>query len=49
MLVHVDELVFPIDFVVLYTKGDSRESIILGRSFLETGKAKIDVENGDLS
>ncbi|XP_050896177.1 uncharacterized protein LOC127102896 [Lathyrus oleraceus] len=48
VLVHVDGLVFPVDFVVLDTKGDSRGSVILGRPFLVTGKAKIDVETGEL-
>lgn len=48
MLVHVDVLVFPADFVVLDTKRDSGGSVILGQSFLATGKAKIDVETSKL-
>ncbi|XP_050918373.1 uncharacterized protein LOC127135781 [Lathyrus oleraceus] len=48
VLVHGNDLVFPADFVVLDTKGDSRGLIILGRPFLATGKAKIDVETGEL-
>ncbi|XP_050920495.1 uncharacterized protein LOC127138139 [Lathyrus oleraceus] len=48
MLVHIDGLVFPEDFVVLDTKGDSRGLTILGFPFLATGKALIDVENGEL-
>ena len=47
-LVHVDDLVFPADFVVFDTKGDSGEVVILECPFLETGKAKIDVETGEL-
>lgn len=48
VLVHVDDLLFPIDFVMLDTKGDSRGFVILGRPFLETRKAKIDVETSQL-
>lgn len=48
VLVHVDNLVFPIDFVVLDTKGDSRGSIILRRPLLATKKANVDVETGEL-
>ncbi|XP_050920095.1 uncharacterized protein LOC127137704 [Lathyrus oleraceus] len=48
ILVHVDGLLFPIDFVVLDTKGDSGESVIPVRPFLETGNAKIDMEVGEL-
>lgn len=47
MLVHVDGLVFPADFMVLDTKGDSGGSVILGRPFLATEKALIDVETGE--
>ncbi|XP_050888352.1 uncharacterized protein LOC127093463 [Lathyrus oleraceus] len=48
MLVHVDGLIFPADFVVIDMKGDSGGLVILGRSFLATGKAKIDVETSEL-
>ncbi|XP_050877952.1 uncharacterized protein LOC127081779 [Lathyrus oleraceus] len=48
ILVPVDDLLFPIDFVVHDTKGDSGGFIILGHPFLATGKAKIDVETGQL-
>ncbi|XP_050889870.1 uncharacterized protein LOC127095186 [Lathyrus oleraceus] len=43
VLVHVDGLVFPANFVVLGTKGDSRGSVILVRPFLAIEKVKIDV------
>ncbi|XP_050890811.1 uncharacterized protein LOC127096259 [Lathyrus oleraceus] len=49
MLVHVDGLVFPANFMVIDAKGDSGGLIILGRSFLETGKVKINVETGKLT
>ncbi|XP_050890967.1 uncharacterized protein LOC127096441 [Lathyrus oleraceus] len=48
VLVHVDGLVFPVDFMVLDTKGDSEGSIILERPFLATEKTKIYVEMGEL-
>lgn len=48
MLVHVDRLVFPVDFVVLDTKGTSGGFVILEWLFLEIGKAKIDVETTEL-
>ncbi|XP_050918938.1 uncharacterized protein LOC127136424 [Lathyrus oleraceus] len=48
MLVHVDGLTFPADFVVIYMKNDSEGSVILERPFLATGNAKIDVETGEL-
>ncbi|XP_050896723.1 uncharacterized protein LOC127103513 [Lathyrus oleraceus] len=48
MLGHVDGLTFPPDFVVIDMKNDSKESLILVRPFLATGKAKIDVDSGEL-
>lgn len=39
---------FPVDFVVLDTKGDSRGSLIFRRPFFVTGKANLDVEIGEL-
>lgn len=39
---------FPIDFVMIDTKGDSVGSIILRRPFLATGKAKIDEKTREL-
>lgn len=48
ILVHVDGLVFHVDFVVLDAKGSSGGSVILGQPFLETGEAKIDVETSEL-
>lgn len=48
MLVHVDGLVFLAKNLVLDTKGYSRGYVILRRPFLAIGKAKIDVETGEL-
>lgn len=47
-LVHVDGLVFPAYFMVIDMKEYSGRSIILGRPFLATGKALIDVETSEL-
>lgn len=49
VLVHVDGLVFPTNFVVADMKGDTSGSVILGRPFLATEKALIDLETDELS
>ncbi|XP_073137162.1 uncharacterized protein [Henckelia pumila] len=48
VLVKVDKFIFPIYFVVLEMEEDLDMSLILGRPFLETGKAHIDVQKGNL-
>ncbi|XP_015945182.1 uncharacterized protein LOC107470305 [Arachis duranensis] len=48
VLVKVDDLYIPVEFVILDTGDDRNESIILGRPFLAIAKAIIDVERGDL-
>ncbi|GKC64506.1 DNA-directed DNA polymerase, partial [Tanacetum coccineum] len=45
VLIKVDKFVLPIDFVILYIPEDSRVLIILGRPFLATARAMIDVFN----
>ncbi|GJT72328.1 reverse transcriptase domain-containing protein [Tanacetum coccineum] len=45
MSLKVDKLVLPIDFVILDMPEDSRVPIILGRPFLATSQATIDVFN----
>ncbi|GKD56412.1 DNA-directed DNA polymerase, partial [Tanacetum coccineum] len=45
VLVKVDEFIHPIDFVILDIPEDSRVPIILGRPFLATARAMIDVFN----
>ncbi|XP_075515743.1 uncharacterized protein LOC142550555 [Primulina tabacum] len=44
VLVKVDKFIFPVDFVVLDMVEDREIPLILGRPFLATGKAMIDVE-----
>ena len=43
VLVKVDKFIFPADFIVLDMEEDKEIPIILGRPFLETGRAMIDV------
>ena len=46
VLVRVDKFVFPVDFVILDMEEDEKVPLILGRPFLVTGRALIDVELG---
>ncbi|KAI3807729.1 hypothetical protein L1987_23663 [Smallanthus sonchifolius] len=46
VLVKVDKFVFPVDFVVMDMEADTTVPIILGRPFLRTAKAVIDVFDG---
>ncbi|GJT65272.1 DNA-directed DNA polymerase [Tanacetum coccineum] len=45
VLIKIDKFVLPIDFVILDMREDSRILIILGRPFLATARAMIDVFN----
>ena len=49
LLVKVDKFVFPVDFVVLDMDADTNVPIILGRPFLCTAKAIIDVFDGKIT
>ncbi|XP_063941512.1 uncharacterized protein LOC135149663 [Daucus carota subsp. sativus] len=49
VLVNVDKFVIPCDFVILEMNVDVEIPIILGRPFLATGGASIDVKAGKLS
>ncbi|KAL8520752.1 hypothetical protein ACS0TY_011339 [Phlomoides rotata] len=48
VLIKVDKFIFPVDFVVLEMKEDESVPLILGRPFLATGGAVIDVKKGEL-
>ncbi|XP_015165282.1 uncharacterized protein [Solanum tuberosum] len=48
ILVKVDRFIFPADFVILDCDIDAEIPIILGRPFLATRKALMDVESGEL-
>ncbi|XP_057775375.1 uncharacterized protein LOC130994344 [Salvia miltiorrhiza] len=49
VLVKVGDFIFPADFVVLDIEDDKKIPLILGHSFLATGRALIDVEKGELT
>lgn len=44
----LDDLFFLADFVILDMPGDPKTPLLLGRPFLATGSALIDVERGEL-
>ena len=48
VLVKVDKFIFLVDFIVLDMEEDKEIPIILGRPFLATGRAMIDVQKGEL-
>ncbi|GKE36193.1 putative nucleotidyltransferase, ribonuclease H [Tanacetum coccineum] len=49
VMVKIDKFVFPVDFLILDMKEDHRIPIILGRPFLATAHAMIDVFNKKIS
>ncbi|XP_050221519.1 uncharacterized protein LOC126671757 [Mercurialis annua] len=49
VLVKVDKFIFPVDFVILDYAVDKECSMILGRPFMNTGRALIDVHGGKLT
>ncbi|XP_038877582.1 uncharacterized protein LOC120069837 [Benincasa hispida] len=49
VLIKVDNFIFPADFIILDYEADKDVLIILGRSFLATGKVLIDVHKGQLT
>ena len=48
VLVKVESFIFPADFVILDYEVDFEVPIILGRSFLATGRALVDMEKGQM-
>lgn len=48
VLVKMGKFFFPADFVILDIEETYNAYIILGRPFLDTGRALIDVEKGEL-
>ena len=48
VLVKVDKFIFPVDFIALDMKEDHEDPLILGRPFLATERAMIDVLQGNL-
>ena len=43
VLVKVDKFIFPVDFIVLDMEEDKEIPILLGKPFLATGRAMIDL------
>ncbi|CAL0334640.1 unnamed protein product [Lupinus luteus] len=48
VLVKVDGLVFPVDFVIMDIEEDKEVPLILGRPFMKTARVVIDVDDGKL-
>ncbi|XP_019457543.1 PREDICTED: uncharacterized protein LOC109357944 [Lupinus angustifolius] len=48
VLVKVDRLVFPVDFVIMDIEEDKEVPLILGRPFMKTARVIIDVDDGKL-
>ena len=48
MLVKVESFIFPADFVILDSEVNFEVPIILGRPFLATGRALVDMEKGQM-
>ena len=49
VLVKVGKFIFPVDFLIMKMEEDTQVPLLLGRSFLETGAALIDVQKGELT
>ena len=49
MLVKVGKFIFPVDFMVMKMEEDNQVPLLLGRPFLATGAALIDVQKGELT
>ena len=49
VLIKVGKFIFPVNFVVIDIEEDKQVSLLLGRSFLATGAAFIDVKKGELT
>ena len=49
VLVKVGKFIFPVDFVIMKMEEDSQVPLLLGRPFLATGAALIDVQKGELT
>ena len=49
VLIKVGKFIFPMDFVVIDIEEDKHVSLLLGKPFLATGAALIDVKKGELS
>ena len=49
VLVKVGKFIFPVDFVIMKMEKDTQIPLLIGRPFLATGAALIDVQKGELT
>ena len=49
MLVKVGKFIFPVDFIIMKMEKDTQVPLLLGRPFLATGAALIDVKKGEMT
>ena len=49
VLVKVGKFIFPVDFIIMRMEEDTQVPLLLGRPFLATGAALIDVQKGELT
>ena len=49
VLVKVGKFIFPVDFIIMQMEEDTQVPLLLGRPFLATGVALIDVKKGELT
>ena len=49
VLVKVGKFIFPVDFVIMQMEENTQVPLLLGRPFLETRAALIDIQKGELS
>ena len=49
VLVKVGKFIFQVDFVIMKMEEDTQVPLLIGRPFLETGAALIDVQKGELT
>ena len=49
VLIKVEKFIFPVDFVIMQMEEDTQVPLLLGRHFLATGAALIDVQKDELT
>ena len=49
VLVKVGKFIFPVDFVIMQMEEDTQVPLLMGRPFLATGAALIDIQKGELT
>ena len=49
VIVKVGKFIFPVDFLIIKMEEDTQVPLLLGRPFLATGAALIDVQKGELT